>query len=277
MSYFLNIKIIKSTYPENYSSTFNTISYTLERHKVQKTNIVKLAKINRKRVAEAKYNLYENFRNKNISNDTIYLIDNLAHLRNLKYNFKNENVGFFYRDNLWLMVLNEKELMNKSDKKEFNELELKLLEVNENKNLNIKNKDSYYGIGWSHNFGKLGIWSEGEISTLLFKVENIDNDLQLEINCSPYINKINNHMEFDVYVNNTLNVQGSDGPSNTQLNVGSSNEVRNQLIVNIVEKITNATRQNLNISQSLDYTDRYGMCHQVMGQDGRIRSIGKRL
>ena len=38
-------KIIKSTYPENYSSTFNTISYTLERHKVQKTNIVKLAKI----------------------------------------------------------------------------------------------------------------------------------------------------------------------------------------------------------------------------------------
>ena len=202
---FAKYKIIKSTYPENYSSTFNTISYTLERHKVQKTNIVKLAKINRKKVAEAKYNLYQNFRNKNISNDTIYLIDNLAHLRHLKYNFKNGNVGFFYRDNLWLMVLNEKELMNKSDKKEFNELELKLLEVNENKNLNIKNKDSYYGIGWSHNFGKLGIWSEGEISTLLFKVENIDNDLQLEINCSPYINKINNHMEFDVYVNNTLN------------------------------------------------------------------------
>ena len=61
-------------------------------------------------------------------------------------------------------------------------------------NENIKDKDSYYGIGWSHNFGKLGIWSEGKISTLLFKVKNIDNDLQLEINCFPYINKINNHM-----------------------------------------------------------------------------------
>ncbi len=83
--------------------------------------------------------------------------------------------------------------------------------------------------------------------------------------------------EIDLYVNNTLNVQGSDEPSNTQLNVGSSNEVRNQLIVNIEEKITNATQQNLNISQSLDYTDRYGMCHQVMGQDGRVRSVGKRL
>ena len=202
---FSKYKIIKSTYPENYSSTFNNISYTLERHKVQKTNIVKLAKINRKRVAEAKYNLYENFRNKNISNDTIYLIDNLAHLRNLKYNFKNENVGFFYRDNLWLMVLNEKELMNKNDKKEFNDLKFKLLEMGENKNFNIKDKDSYYGIGWSHNFGKLGIWSEGKISTLLFKVNNIDNDLQLEINCLPYINKINNNMEFDVYVNDTFN------------------------------------------------------------------------
>tara|TARA_B100000029_G_scaffold468375_1_gene505320 strand:- start:276 stop:776 length:501 start_codon:yes stop_codon:yes gene_type:complete len=100
------------------------------------------------------------------------------------------------------MVSNEKGLMNDNDKKEFVKLEPKVIEIGDKKILNIKNKDSYYGLGWSHNFGKPGIWSEGKISTLLFKVENIDKDLQLEMNCSPYINKKNDFIEFEVYVNN---------------------------------------------------------------------------
>ena len=202
---FSKYKIIKSIYPENYSSTFVTVSYTIEKYNLEKTNIVKLAKINRKKVAEAKYKLNENFRNKILSKDTIYLIDKLGQLRQLKYFFKNENVGFFYRDGVWLMVSNEKELMNDNDKKEFDKLKPKLIEINNKKNLNIKDKDSYYGTGWSHNFGKPGIWSEGKISTLLFEVENIDQDLQLEINCSPYINKKNDFVEFEVYVNNIFN------------------------------------------------------------------------
>ena len=199
---FSKYKIVKSTYPENYSTSFTKISYTLEKYKIEKTNIVKLAKINRKKVAEAKYNLNENFRNKILSKDTIYLIDKPGQLRQLKYFFKDENVGFFYRDGIWLMVSNEKGLMNDNDKKEFVKLEPKVIEIGDKKILNIKNKDSYYGLGWSHNFGKPGIWSEGKISTLLFKVEKIDKDLQLEINCSPYINKKNDFIEFEVYVNN---------------------------------------------------------------------------
>ena len=57
------LQIIKSTFPENYSSTFVTVSYTIEKYNLEKTNIVKLAKINRNEVAKAKYNLYRNFRN----------------------------------------------------------------------------------------------------------------------------------------------------------------------------------------------------------------------
>ena len=199
---FSKYKIIKSTFPENYSSAFATISYTIEKYNLEKTNIIKLAKINRKEVAEAKYNLYKDFTNKILSEDTVYLIDKLGQLKHLKHLFKDEDVGFFYRDNLWLMVLNEKNLMNSNDKNELNKLKLNVLKIDKKENLNFKNKDSYYGLGWSHNFGKSGIWSEGQISTLLFRVQNNDNDLQLELNCKPYLNTKNKSVEFDIYINN---------------------------------------------------------------------------
>ena len=50
----------------------------------------------------------ENFYNfeikKNLENGTIYLIDNIGHLLSLKQIFKNKNVGFFFKDNLWFMI-----------------------------------------------------------------------------------------------------------------------------------------------------------------------------
>ena len=73
------------------------------------------------------------------------------------------------------------------------------------KNLNMKDQDNYYGLGWWHNAGKPGIWSEGPISTLLFRTEENYGDLKLEISCRPYITKQNSSTEFDIYVNNSLN------------------------------------------------------------------------
>ena len=90
-------------------------------------------------------------------------------------------------------------------KKKFNEISPKLLTINENKNLYFEDNDNYYGFGWSHNFKKLGIWSEGPISTLLFRTDKNYGDLKLEISCQPYITKKNNISELDIYVNNTFN------------------------------------------------------------------------
>ena len=103
------------------------------------------------------------------------------------------------------MVLNEKERMNDNDKKKFNEISPKLLTINENKNLYFEDNDNYYGFGWSHNFRKLGIWSEGPISTLLFRTDKNYGDLKLEISYQPYITKKNNISELDIYINNTFN------------------------------------------------------------------------
>ena len=87
------------------------------------------------------------------------------------------------------MVMNEKEQMNDNDKKIFNEIKPKLLAINEKKNLNFKDNDNYYGFGWSHNSGKLGMWSEGSMSTLFFRTDKNYGDLKLEIFCKPYITK----------------------------------------------------------------------------------------
>ena len=103
------------------------------------------------------------------------------------------------------MVMNEKERMNDNDKQMFDEIEPQLLVIDQVKNLFYKNKDNYYGFGWSHNLDEPGIWSDGPISTLLFRTDKNYGNLKLEIFCKPYITKKNSTSEFDIYVNNSFN------------------------------------------------------------------------
>ena len=170
--------------------------------------MVILGRINRKAAAESRYALYKSFRTKNLASDAVYLIDP-THLIHLKHLFQNENVGFFYRDNFWAMVVNEKAIMNDNDKLRFNEISFKLLDFDKKTDFNFTTESSYYGFGWSHNLHNLdtsgGIWSEGPMSTLLFRTKNNYRDSKLEIFCIPYITKKNDIVEFDVFVNDSFN------------------------------------------------------------------------
>ena len=118
-------------------------------------------------------------------------------------------MGFFYRDNFWAMIVNEKAIMNDNDKLRFNETSFKLLDFDKKIDLNFTMESSYYGFGWSHNLHNLdapgGIWSEGPMSTLLFRTKNNYRDLKLEILCKPYITKKNDSVEFDIFVNDSFN------------------------------------------------------------------------
>jgi len=201
---FKKYSTIKTTYPISWSKFFINFSYAIENNNVKKTNMVILGRMNRKAAAESRYALYNDFRTKNLAPDTVYLIDQ-AHIIHLKHLFQNKNVGFFYRDNFWAMVMNEKALMNDNDKLKFNEISFKLLDFNKKIDLNFAKKNSYYGFGWSHNFQKPGIWTEGPMSTLLFKTKKNYGDLKLEILCKPYITKKNNIVKFDIFVNETFN------------------------------------------------------------------------
>ena len=198
-------KILKTTYFINWSKLQTRSSFFIEKHNIKKTNIVALGKMNRKAAAEARYEEYDNFKNEIVSANTIYLIDDLGHLRHLKHIFSDQAVGFFYRDDIWAMVLNEKERMNDSDIQAFDEIKPKLLTMNQKQNMFFEDKDNFYGLGWSHNFKKPGIWSDGYNSTLLFMVDKTEDDLQLEIYCNPYITQKNNTLEFDIYVNDSFN------------------------------------------------------------------------
>jgi len=210
-------KILKTTYPISWSGFLKDFSYFMEKKNITQTNIVILVRMNRKAVAEARYNLYKVFREKKLETDVIYLVENLNHLRHLKYLFKDENVQFFYRDNFWIMAVDKANLVNDEDKKIFSKVEPKILEVNKIKELSL-NSDSYYGLGWSHNLNKPGIWSEGLNSTLLFKTEKNYGDLKLEIILQPYTNEKNKILDFDIYVNNSLNKNVKLDPQNKNLN-----------------------------------------------------------
>ena len=198
-------KIVNTTYPVSWSRLFMQFAYDFEINNIQKTNLVIQARINRKAAAESRYLTYENFRNKNLSSETLYLIDNLSHLINLKYIFKNDDVGFFYKDKVWSMSLNSKNQMNANDKKLFNKIKPRLLEINKIIDLNFNEIDNFTGFGWSHNFAGLGVWSEGPESSLFFRTKEANEDLKLIIDFMPYLTKKNKYLEMDIYINDSFN------------------------------------------------------------------------
>ena len=202
---FVKYKIIKTTYPQGYPGIFYNFSYSMEKNKIQKTNLAPQARVNRKAVAEARYTLYKNFNNKKLDPKVLYVIGHSSQLKHLKNLFNNEDVAFFYRDNIWFMVMNEKDLMNDKDKEMLNKITPKVLELKKNETLNFQDSNSYHGLGWSHNSSKNGVWSEGNISTLFFKTKENYGNIKLEIFFKPYLTKNKTTKEFDIYVNDKLN------------------------------------------------------------------------
>ena len=232
---FKKYKILKTTYPISWSKQFMRFAYSIEKYHLEKTNLVIQARIDRKAAAESRYSIYNNFRKKILSPNTIYVIDSLSHLRNLKYIFKNDDVGFFYRDNFWIMIPNEKNKMSINDKELFIKVEPKIIKINEIKNLTFQEENNYYGFGWSHNANKTGVWSEGPQSTLLFNIISNEKDLKLILNYKPYVTKKNKTLEFDIYTNNILNnkVKVSESMDNRKLEIIIKSEIikDNQVII----------------------------------------------
>ena len=50
--------------------------------------------------------------------------------------FKNRNVGFFLKDNIWIMIKNKKDLMQKKDKEILNNIKIYQPKFLKKKNLN---------------------------------------------------------------------------------------------------------------------------------------------
>jgi len=197
---FKKNKYLISVNNSNYNTNFPKFSYLTEKFKIQSTNIINLARVNRKVLADTRYEIYKNFYNNKIEDNTIYLIDNLSHLRNLQSIFKND-LYFYKIENFWIMTNNEEVLEHE---KKLQISNFKKINLNYNYKFNIDLKDNFLGLGWSYNNIKRGIWSDGYISSLLLNIDNINKDLIFEINCEPYLNKKHINQDLEIYYNNIL-------------------------------------------------------------------------
>ena len=193
-------KYLISASNSNYNTNFSKLSYLTEKFKIKKTNVINLARVNRKVLAETRYGIYKNFYNKKIETNTIYLIESFSHLRNLQSIFK-DDLYFYKIDNIWLMT-NIKEELKVQKKLQF--VNFKKINFNYNYKFNNDLKDNFLGLGWSYNNIKSGIWSDGYISSLLFNIDIIDKDLVFEINCEPYLNSKHTNQDLEIYYNNFL-------------------------------------------------------------------------
>ena len=167
---------------------------------IKKTDITLSAGLDRSKAALARYKLIKLIHDqRNISFDTAYIVDNLGHLRQMKYFLKNSDVGFFNRDNFWLALPNKREERTTEDQKRIKNIKFKKLKYNKNYEFNFKNRQDFLGFGWSHNSGKKGVWTEGELAFILFNVEkNVKDKSKLHLKFQPY--KGNHKQDFGMVI-----------------------------------------------------------------------------
>ena len=93
-------------------------------------------------------------------------------------------------------------------------------------------------MGWTHNFWSGGLWSEGYVSTILFKtITSEDENIFLEIEALPSL--INNkEAKFNIFVNNNLQ------------KTYNLNEIQklNKIVLNLEKSINNSYKVDIKFS-----------------------------
>ena len=109
----------------------------------------------------------------NVDCQFLHIIGANNHLLNIKENFKGKNLGFFLRDNFWVIVPNKKQEMNENDLSEYGKIDFSIMKLNE-KIVPTEYKYSEY-FGWC-SYHKLNIPSKDFITIL--KINNLKKLLQ---------------------------------------------------------------------------------------------------
>ena len=197
--------ILRTTYLNNETHFLTSLREILLLKNIKSTDISTHGRYNRRLASINRSNLYKLFDQYKIEKNIIFAIDNKNHLRNLKYLFKNKDVGFFLRDDSWFAVSGYNKQMTQYDKKELEKYEPITLPRSNKIYLNFSDENSIQGFGWTHNYHSKvnGIWTEGNIANLLFKLnKNISKNFVILIKLNSLITKKNDVINFDIDVNN---------------------------------------------------------------------------
>ena len=198
---------LKTTYPENDSSVFVKASSIIINESFASTNLFRLGRYNREELSILRVSQYLDFNKNILDHKSIYLIDNIDHLRQLKFLFENSEHGFFFRNDLIFFIPNSKFLMNKNDYNSLGNIEFNLLTKNNPKYIMFKDPTGVLGMGWSHNIegrGNLtnGSWSEGYNSSIFFNNYNPEDIKLIKLNISSSINNKKDKLKVEFYLNN---------------------------------------------------------------------------
>ena len=87
--------IIRTTYYKNTSNLFPLISNQILENNFLKSDIARLGRYDRSKASFNRNKLYSDLNNKQLNKNTAYVIDNINHLRYLKYLYLKDDVGFF--------------------------------------------------------------------------------------------------------------------------------------------------------------------------------------
>lgn len=163
-----NYKYLRHTFPISSPDHLAEYSSILMNYQFEGTDIVYLSRSNRQKITKYRYNLYNNFFDKKVDIKSAYIVSN-NHIYDIYRIFKNSNHGFFFRDNIWLLLPNKKNHMERKDFDELKELENKINTFEKNKKIFPKSNLFNFGLGW---YNSRSFWSESKNSTIYFKLDN---------------------------------------------------------------------------------------------------------
>ena len=180
-----NFRNIKSTSISNRSNHFAVISSLLIEEKFDKTNFFRLGRYNREEASIYRSELYKDLIEKNIDNDTAYIVDNFDHLTPSKA-FIPSFFSFFKSNGIWLILPGQRHLMTLDDKKNLDMINYKKVQLNKKISIKRNNIDGVLGIGWTHpSYGRTlktaGAWTEGYSSSILFVSDKKINSVTIKI------------------------------------------------------------------------------------------------
>ena len=227
-----NHSTLRTTYLNNETKFLLSLREVLLLKNIRNTDISTHGRYNRKLASISRSNLYKFFDQKQIPNNVIFAVDNYNHLRNLKYLFKDRDVGFFFRDNVWLVVSGYKNKMTDYDKNQLEKYNPIILTTSSKTSLEFSNQDSIHGFGWTHNYNseKKGLWTEGNISSLFFKLnESTANNLKIKIKINSIITRKNKPINFTININDNFS---------KKFNLKNINELKEEsIIINLNKKV----------------------------------------
>ena len=195
------ITTLRSIEFRNQSDLYYDLRNVFLNYNFKKTDIVYIARYNRKKAALNNYGLIESFLNKEIDifKETAFLTKDLNMVRNIHFLY-GKNLYYYFRNNIWIIT---SQYIVKPNNMEIIKDNLEIKNIVLNKKINfINSKNLNYGFGW--NKQSRGLASDGNYSSIIFKMDNKNclENFFLKLNIENYFNEIKS--DFNLYLNNKI-------------------------------------------------------------------------